>query len=115
MVGNNDANKPAEEQRYDHGKPNAERLAAIARRLIALVTRNVTRPVTAAIAFPDRVIYGSENSAGYDQWVAVRDRGAAEEGNPINDETPHWNWTASDFLEIVYYANRSSVEREIGE
>jgi beta-galactosidase len=54
MVGNNDANKPAEEQRYDPDKPGMERLATIARELVGIVkARDETRPVLAAAAFPE--------------------------------------------------------------
>ncbi len=54
MTGNNDANKPAEEKRYDSNRPNAERLAAIAGRLVRLVKEEDTsRPVTLAAAFPE--------------------------------------------------------------
>jgi beta-galactosidase len=54
MVGNNDANKPAEEQRYDPDKPGMERIATIARELALIVRRHdATRPVLAAAAFPE--------------------------------------------------------------
>ncbi|MCA0756290.1 DUF4982 domain-containing protein [Paenibacillus sp. N4] len=54
MTGNNDANKPAAERQYDPNKPNAERLATIARRLVKYVKDcDTTRPVTAALAFPE--------------------------------------------------------------
>jgi beta-galactosidase len=54
MTGNNDANKPAAEREYDPDKPNAERLAVIARRLVRYVKEcDTTRPVTAAVAFPE--------------------------------------------------------------
>ncbi|CAM3681662.1 glycoside hydrolase family 2 TIM barrel-domain containing protein [Cohnella lubricantis] len=54
MTGNNDANKPAAERMYDPNKPNAERLAVIARRLVKYVKEcDDTRPVTAALAFPE--------------------------------------------------------------
>jgi hypothetical protein len=54
MTGNNDANKPAQERQYDPNKPNAQRLAAIAEELAAIVKRHdTTRPVTAALAFPE--------------------------------------------------------------
>jgi beta-galactosidase len=54
MTGNNDANKPAAERVYDPNKPNAARLATIARRLAAYVKEcDPTRPVTAALAFPE--------------------------------------------------------------
>lgn len=54
MTGNNDANKPAAERQYDPNKPNAERLTTIARRLAKAVKEcDTTRPVTAALAFPE--------------------------------------------------------------
>ena len=54
MTGNNDANKPAAERLYDAGRPNAERLVTIAQNLMAVVKKHdVTRPVTAALAFPE--------------------------------------------------------------
>lgn len=54
MTGNNDANKPAAERRYDPNKPNAERLTVIARRLAEIVRMDdVSRPVTLAAAFPE--------------------------------------------------------------
>ena len=54
MTGNNDANKPAAEREYDPHKPNAERLTTIARRLVSYVKEcDTTRPVTAALAFPE--------------------------------------------------------------
>jgi beta-galactosidase len=54
MTGNNDANKPAAERQYDPNKPNADRLATIARRLAKAVREcDTTRPVTAALAFPE--------------------------------------------------------------
>lgn len=54
MTGNNDANKPAAERKYDPNKPNAERLTVIAKRLVKYVKEcDTTRPVTAALAFPE--------------------------------------------------------------
>lgn len=54
MTGNNDANKPESERMYDPNKPNAERLAVIAKKLVAWVKEcDTTRPVTAALAFPE--------------------------------------------------------------
>jgi beta-galactosidase len=54
MTGNNDANKPAAERRFSADKPNAERLVPLAQRLKAIVKRwDTTRPVTAAVAFPE--------------------------------------------------------------
>lgn len=54
MTGNNDSKKPAAERRYDEAKPNAERLVTIAARLVELVKAvDTSRPVTAALAFPE--------------------------------------------------------------
>ncbi len=54
MTGNNDANKPAAERLYDANKPDARRLATIAGELAAIVReQDSTRPVTAALAFPE--------------------------------------------------------------
>ena len=50
MTGNNDADKPEEERRFNAGRPNMER----PRRLAAIAKKNdPTRPVTAAVAFPE--------------------------------------------------------------
>ena len=43
MTGNNDANKPEAERRYDSDKPNMERLSRIASRLTEIV-RQETGP-----------------------------------------------------------------------
>jgi len=54
MTGNNDANKPAAERVYDPNKPQSDRLATIARQLAKYVKEcDTTRPVTAALAFPE--------------------------------------------------------------
>jgi len=54
MTGNNDANKPAEERRYDPDRPDIRRLTTIARRLGRIVAReDPSRPVTLAAAFPE--------------------------------------------------------------
>lgn len=54
MVGNNDNGKPSEEFQYDPNKPNAERLLEIAANLKSVVKEyDTTRPVTAAVAFPE--------------------------------------------------------------
>ena len=53
-LGNNDANKPAAERLYDARKPDAGRLARVARELTALVhDLDDTRPVTSALSFPE--------------------------------------------------------------
>ena len=54
MTGNNDANKPEAERRYDSDKPNMERLSRIAARLTEIVRQeDGSRPVTLAAAFPE--------------------------------------------------------------
>ncbi len=106
VMGNNDAGKPKEERVYDKNRPDASRLAVVAERLVRWVKEeDSTRPVTAALAFPElsnrtgladkldivgynykeqlysadcdrypeRVIYGSENSHSPAAWNAVRD------------------------------------------
>ena len=53
-LGNNDANKPAAERLYDARKPDAGRLAKIAKELTDLVHQlDDTRPVTSALSFPE--------------------------------------------------------------
>lgn len=53
-TGNNDANKPAAERRYDSNKVCADRLPVIASKLKAIIKQyDTTRPVTAAVAFPE--------------------------------------------------------------
>lgn len=54
MTGNNDANKPAAERMYNPSRPNAERLAVLARELCDIVHKtDTTRPATLAAAFPE--------------------------------------------------------------
>lgn len=54
VLGNNDANKPAAERRYDPRKPDASRLAVIAQELTDIVhSLDATRPVTSALSFPE--------------------------------------------------------------
>jgi beta-galactosidase/beta-glucuronidase len=54
MTGNNDANKPAEERKFNSNRPNAERLSTLASMLTKIVKEiDTTRPVTAAVAFPE--------------------------------------------------------------
>lgn len=53
-LGNNDANKPAVERLYDPRKPDAGRLAKVAKELTAIVhALDDTRPVTSALSFPE--------------------------------------------------------------
>ncbi|MGN1098546.1 MAG: glycoside hydrolase family 2 TIM barrel-domain containing protein, partial [Clostridia bacterium] len=61
VMGNNDANKPARERMYDPKRPDASRLAKIAEKLVKWVKEeDDTRPVTAALAFPEL-----SNETGY--------------------------------------------------
>ena len=54
VLGNNDANKPIAERLYDVRKPDAGRLATIARELTDIVhSVDTTRPVTSALSFPE--------------------------------------------------------------
>ncbi len=67
MTGNNDSAKPAAERRYNPDKPNAERIPVIAARLRDIVKScDETRPVTAAIAYPEL-----SNRTGYCDTVDV--------------------------------------------
>ncbi len=53
-LGNNDANKPAQERKYDAKKPDAGRLAIIAKELVDIVHNiDVSRPVLSALSFPE--------------------------------------------------------------
>lgn len=54
VTGNNDANKPEAERMYNPARPNAERLAVLAKHLCGIVkTVDTTHPVTLAAAFPE--------------------------------------------------------------
>ena len=60
VLGNNDAGKPQQERMYDDRKPDAGRLAAIAKKLVDIVhaidmtaTGAPGRPVTSALSFPE--------------------------------------------------------------
>lgn len=54
MTGNNDANKPAAERVYNPLRPDASRLAYLAKHLCGIAKKaDSTRPVTLAAAFPE--------------------------------------------------------------
>lgn len=54
VLGNNDNGKPAAERRYDDKKPDASRLAVVAKELTGIVhALDTTRPVTSALSFPE--------------------------------------------------------------
>lgn len=122
VLGNNDNGKPASERRYDPKKPDAKRLATVAKELIGIVhSVDTSRPALSAMSFPelstrtgfagtldvwgynyreklyeedhgrfpDKVIFGSENSHSASAWYAVRD----------NDFIcGQFLWTGVDFL-----------------
>ena len=54
VLGNNDAGKPQQERMYDDRKPDAGRLAVVAKKLVDIVhALDLTRPVTSALSFPE--------------------------------------------------------------
>ncbi len=54
MTGNNDAGKSEDERRFDVNRPDCRRLTKIAERLVKWVKEvDTTRPVTAALAYPE--------------------------------------------------------------
>ncbi len=54
MTGNNDEGKTEDERKYDPNRPQAKRLAEIAKRLVGWVKDvDTTRPATAALAYPE--------------------------------------------------------------
>jgi len=54
VLGNNDNGKPQQERMYDDRKPDAGRLAVVAKRLVDIVHAvDTTRPVTSALSFPE--------------------------------------------------------------
>ena len=54
VLGNNDANKPLAERLYDARKPDAGRLAVVAKELTDIVHGlDTSRPVTSALSFPE--------------------------------------------------------------
>lgn len=54
MTGNNDANKPAAERMYNASRPDASRLAFLAKHLCDIVKKiDTTHPITLAAAFPE--------------------------------------------------------------
>jgi hypothetical protein len=54
MTGNNDANKPAAERKYNPKRPDASRLGVLSKMLCGIVKNtDTTHPVTLAAAFPE--------------------------------------------------------------
>ncbi len=67
VLGNNDANKPLAERLYDDRKPDAGRLAQVARELTAQVhVLDDSRPVTSALSFPEL-----SNRTGYAEALDI--------------------------------------------
>ena len=122
VLGNNDNGKPAQERKYDDKKPDALRLAAVAKELVSIVHEaDPTRPVLSAMsfpelstrtgfadaldvwgynyregfydahhaAFPDKVIFGSENGHDPAAWQEVTERDYI---------AGQFLWTGIDFL-----------------
>ncbi|MGN0778446.1 MAG: sugar-binding domain-containing protein [Aristaeellaceae bacterium] len=122
VLGNNDANKPLAERLYDVRKPDAGRLATVARELTAIVhALDTTRPVTSALSFPElstRTGYADElDASGYnykEQFYAedhVRFPGRVIYGSENSHAPEAWYfvrdneyicgqflWTGVDFL-----------------
>ena len=58
VTGNNDANKPEHAKRYSEDRPDAKRLTVMAKELVKTVKKHDrTRPVTAALSFPEMCEY----------------------------------------------------------
>lgn len=54
VLGNNDNGKPQQERMYDDRRPDAGRLATVAKELVDIVHAiDTTRPVTSALSFPE--------------------------------------------------------------
>ncbi len=54
VLGNNDSGKPADERKYDDKKPDARRLAVVAKELVEIVhSIDTSRPVLSAMSFPE--------------------------------------------------------------
>lgn len=110
MTGNNDKNKPSAERMYNPGKPNAERLSVLSRHLTAIVKESdPTRPVTAAVAFPELSTYigyiDSFDVVGYnykEQWYE-RDHERFPEKSFLGSENSHSlsAWKAVRDLEYI--------------
>ena len=122
VLGNNDANKPLAERLYDVRKPDAGRLATVARELTTIVhALDTTRPVTSALSFPElstRTGYADElDASGYnykEQFYAedhVRFPGRVIYGSENSHAPEAWYfvrdneyicgqflWTGVDFL-----------------
>lgn len=122
MEGNNDKNKPAEEMVYDSSRPSAKRLGAVARELAAIVRRNdPTRPVTAAIAYPEvselTGYTGVLDAVGYNYKEHLYQKALADHpervlfGSENFHDAPYWTavrdndaicgqflWTGADYL-----------------
>lgn len=96
MTGNNDKNKPTAERMYNPNKPNAERLSVIAGCLTEIVKKSdTTRPVTAAVAFPELSTYigyiDSFDVVGYnykEEWYE-RDHGRFPDKPFLGSENSH--------------------------
>ena len=122
VLGNNDADKPLAERLYDARKPDARRLAAVARELAETVRGlDGSRPVTSALSFPElscRTGYADAlDIAGYNYREQLYEADHAEWpgrvilGSENNHDPAAWRavedhdfiagqflWTGIDFL-----------------
>ncbi len=122
VLGNNDNGKPAEERRYDPRKPDAGRLAAVAKELREIVHGlDETRPVLSALSFPElsnrtgfaealdavgynyRERFYERDHADYpDRIILGSENGHAPEAWYVVRDTPYvagqFLWTGVDFL-----------------
>jgi beta-galactosidase len=126
MTGNNDANKSAKQRAYDPNRPDARRLATIARRLVEIVkAKDATRPVTVGSAFPelsrhtgfldrldlvgynykehlyeaDHRQYPNQPMLGSENWHRYSDWLAAADNDYISGQ---FLWTGIDYLGETY-------------
>ena len=122
MLGNNDNGKPAEERRYDPRKPDAGRLASVAKELLEIVHGlDETRPVLSALSFPElsnrtgfaevldavgynyRERFYEEDHAAYPERIILgSENGHAPDAWYIVRDNPYvagqFLWTGVDFL-----------------
>ena len=122
VLGNNDSGKPAEERRYDPRKPDAGRLAAVAKELQEIVHGlDETRPVLSALSFPElsnrtgfaevldavgynyrEHFYEKDHAAYPDRIILGSENGHAPEAWYVVRDNPYvagqFLWTGVDFL-----------------
>ena len=122
VLGNNDSGKPAEERRYDPRKPDASRLAPVAKELQEIVHRlDKSRPVLSALSFPElsnrtgfaevldavgynyrEHFYAGDHAAYPGRIILGSENGHAPEAWYVVRDNPYvagqFLWTGVDFL-----------------